>query len=253
MRAHARPDAQPLLPPPPSRQADWALTTPLLLIDLGLLAGVPMLTIGWIVFCDILMIAAGFAGAISTATGAVWPLFVRCARARQRAASAAAPRDSHHKLSSLPAQVFGMVAYLPIVHALLVTFKESAATKGPLTAALYNKLALLLIVTWTAYPLIWATGEGGQIASADQETIAYAAMDITCVIRSARAPRDRASRSRPRPPFLTSPQRQVRLRLHPDLRPRRDRRRGGGEGGQAHGRRAHDCGLNGPAALRRPV
>ena len=72
-----------------------------------------------------------------------------------------------------------MVAYLPIVHALLVTFKESAAAKGPLTAALYNKLALLLVVTWTAYPLIWATGEGGQIASADQETIAYAAMDIT--------------------------------------------------------------------------
>lgn len=31
----------------------------------------------------------------------------------------------------------------------------------------------------SAPALIWATGEGAQISSVDQETIAYAAMDIT--------------------------------------------------------------------------
>ena len=132
------------------RYADWAFTTPLLLVDLGLLAGADALTIGWVVFCDVLMVAAGYAGVVSTGTNAVWPLFA-----------------------------FGMAAFAPVIHAIAVTFNQAAAAKGPRTAALYSKLAVLLIVTWTAYPLIWATGEGAQVSSVDAETIAYAFMDIT--------------------------------------------------------------------------
>ncbi len=109
-----------------------------------------MTDISWVILCDLLMIAAGFAGAVSTGQNATWPLFV-----------------------------FGMVAFLPVLYALFVTFPAAAAASGPKTAALFRTLAIIMGVTWSAYPLIWATGEGSQHSSADQETIAYAAMDIT--------------------------------------------------------------------------
>jgi bacteriorhodopsin len=131
------------------RYADWVFTTPLLLVDIGLLAGADMMTIGWVVFCDVIMCVAGFAGVVSSGTNAAWPLFA-----------------------------FGMVAFLPIIHAIAITFNQAAAAKGPRTASLYSKLAVLLVVTWTAYPIIWATGEGSQVSSVDQETIAYAFMDV---------------------------------------------------------------------------
>jgi hypothetical protein len=56
-----------------------------------------------------------------------------------------------------------MVAFVPVLHALLVTFKEAANYRGPKTAALYSKLAILMAVTWSAYPIIWAIGEGSQV------------------------------------------------------------------------------------------
>ena len=59
-----------------ARYADWAFTTPLLLIDLGLLAGVSLSEIFFIVLCDILMVVAGFAAAVSTGANAAWPLFI---------------------------------------------------------------------------------------------------------------------------------------------------------------------------------
>ena len=132
------------------RYADWAATTPLLLLDLGLLAGASYVDISWVILCDLLMVAAGFAGAVSSGYNAAWPLFT-----------------------------FGMVTFLPVLYALGVTFPAAAKLKGPKTSALFQKLALLMAVTWSAYPLIWASGEGSQWSSVDQETIAYAAMDIT--------------------------------------------------------------------------
>ena len=96
------------------------------------------------------MIAAGFASATTTATGAVWPLFV-----------------------------FGCVAMLPIFHALVVPWLALAKAKGPKTGALFQTLIVLLLITWTAYPIIFATGEAGRVASVDAETIAYAVFDIT--------------------------------------------------------------------------
>ena len=132
------------------RYADWAATTPLLLLDLGLLAGASPVDIAWVVLCDLLMIAAGFAGSTSSGYNAAWPLFA-----------------------------FGMAAFVPVLHALAVTFPAAARLRGPNAASLFNKLAVIMAVTWSAYPLIWATGEGSQWSSVDQETIAYAAMDIT--------------------------------------------------------------------------
>jgi hypothetical protein len=126
------------------------------------------------------MVAAGFAGAVSSGTNATWPLFT-----------------------------FGMVAFLPVIHAIAVSFAAAAKARGPVTAALYNKLAILLVVTWSAYPLIWATGEGGQVSSVDAETIAYAFFDIV-----------RLSRKTPRPPAAPAPATLTTLAPTPTRAPR---------------------------------
>jgi bacteriorhodopsin len=47
-----------------ARYADWLFTTPLLLLDLALLADVDRPTIGALVGVDVLMIVTGFAGAV---------------------------------------------------------------------------------------------------------------------------------------------------------------------------------------------
>ena len=63
-------------PPPTAPRSDWAFTTPLLLLDLGLLAGATLPEIGFVVIMDLIMIATGFAGAVSSGHHATWPLFV---------------------------------------------------------------------------------------------------------------------------------------------------------------------------------
>ena len=79
------------------------------------------------------MVAFGFAGAVSKGANAAWPLFGA-----------------------------GMLAFFPVLQALVGSFGAAAKSKGPKTGALYSKLAILLGVTWCAYPAIWAISEGGQ-------------------------------------------------------------------------------------------
>jgi hypothetical protein len=76
-----------------------------------------------------------------------------------------------------------MVAFVPVLHALLVTFKEAANYRGPKTAALYSKLAILMAVTWSAYPIIWAIGEGSQVLRGlNPDPLDF---DACCFIKSA--------------------------------------------------------------------
>lgn len=133
-----------------ARYADWLLTTPLLLLDLGLLSGAPLVEVTWAIFCDVIMVLAGYAAVVSKGEGANWPLFI-----------------------------FGMVVFAPILHSLFVTFKEAAHMKGIKTANLYSNLSWLMAVTWCAYPIIWAAGEGSQSVSVDTETILYVIFDVT--------------------------------------------------------------------------
>lgn len=88
-------------------------------------------------------------GATSPGWNAVWPLFV-----------------------------FGVVASLPIIITTLWRWAGLAAQKGSSTYWLYVKLAWISAIAWVGYVLIWATGDGGQNMSFDQETIAYVPIDI---------------------------------------------------------------------------
>ena len=101
------------------RYADWAITTPLILIDLAILVGAPFADIFYLVIADLLMIAAGFAGATSNGLNAVWPLFC-----------------------------FSMVAFTPVLHALIIDFPHYAKAKSAATGALYTKLQVVTLLMW---------------------------------------------------------------------------------------------------------
>jgi bacteriorhodopsin len=137
------------------RYADWAFTTPLLLLDLGLLAGATLPEIGFVVIMDLIMIATGFAGAVSSGHHATWPLFV-----------------------------FGLVAFIPVLNFLARTLPERAAQAGPAVAATYRSLSFITVALWSLYPIVWATSEGSAKDSytyymkPDQEVICYTVLDI---------------------------------------------------------------------------
>ena len=92
------------------------------------------------------MVAAGFAGSVSYGLNARWPLFC-----------------------------FGFVAFIPIAYMLIVKLPARApkAAKGA-----FSTLSLLTVMMWSAYPIIWGVGEGGEQLNPDQETICYAVLDI---------------------------------------------------------------------------
>lgn len=134
----------------PARYADWLFTTPLLLIDLGLLAGIAYWDIAAMVGLDVLMIIAGVAAAYSTSETARWGLYV-----------------------------FSCVVMAPVIYAVVTSLRESAHLKGEKVAARLNSLAYLTAVTWIVYPIVWYMGEGTQNLSVDHEIFTYAILDVT--------------------------------------------------------------------------
>merc|ERR1712216_986576 len=59
-----------------ARYVDWSITTPLLLLDLGLIAGADGALIAAAIGADLIMIVAGYLGAVSVVTTVKWFWFV---------------------------------------------------------------------------------------------------------------------------------------------------------------------------------
>ncbi len=120
-----------------ARYVDWSITTPLLLLGLGLTAlHTPFrrwaLLLG-ILFTDVFMIVTGlFAGLSPTGSAAKWTWY----------------------LISSGAFVF-------IYYGLWLPLRAEAAKSGPRAAALYRTNTTLLSVLWLGYPLIFLLGDEG--------------------------------------------------------------------------------------------
>ncbi|KAJ3080630.1 hypothetical protein HK102_002926, partial [Quaeritorhiza haematococci] len=131
-----------------ARYIDWVFTTPLLLVDLGLVAGLPIDRIVSIAFLDVLMVVTGLFGSLDS-TSTKWGWFA-----------------------------MGCIFFLPIVYTLTVEAYEVAVRKSSVHKDVYSTLSVLTIVLWTAYPIVWALAEGSNILSSDVEIIVYAVLDI---------------------------------------------------------------------------
>lgn len=130
------------------RYIDWFVTTPLLLTDLLLTAGVPWPTLLVTILADEIMIVTGLVGAL-TQTSYKWGYWV-----------------------------FGMFAFFFIVYELVVDARRHATALGGSVKSTFLKCGVLTIGLWFLYPIAWGLSEGGNVIHPDSEAIFYGILDI---------------------------------------------------------------------------
>jgi halorhodopsin len=131
------------------RYLTWALSTPAILLALGLLADADGTSIFTAITFDIAMCVTGLAAALTTSSHLLrwfWYL-ISCA------------------------------CFAVVIYVLLVEWPDAAAAAG--TDDIFNKLKLLTVVLWLAYPIVWALGvEGIAVLPVGVTSWAYSALDI---------------------------------------------------------------------------
>ena len=108
-----------------ARYVDWALTTPLLLLDLSLLAGMNGAHITMAIIADIIMILTGlFAAFGSEGTPQKWGWYT-----------------------------IACIAYLVVVWHLAINGRDSAQANSRKVGSFFLAIAGFTLVIWTAYPM----------------------------------------------------------------------------------------------------
>ena len=131
------------------RYLTWALSTPMILLALGLLADVDLGSIFTVIAADIGMCITGLAAALITSSyGLRWAFyFVSCA------------------------------FFLAVLYALVAQWPDAASKAG--TSELFSTLRALTIVLWLGYPIIWAIApEGLALIPVGVSSWGYSALDI---------------------------------------------------------------------------
>ena len=108
-----------------ARYVDWSLTTPLILIDLGLLAGLSGAHLLIAIIADVIMILTGmFAAFGSEGTPQKWGWYA-----------------------------IGCISYLVVIWHLAVNGRAQAKAKGSKVGRFFVSIAGFTIIVWTAYPM----------------------------------------------------------------------------------------------------
>ncbi|KAI1452015.1 bacteriorhodopsin [Annulohypoxylon moriforme] len=131
-----------------ARYIDWVITTPLLLLDLLLTAGVPTPTILATLLADEIMIATGLIGAL-TRTTYKWGFWT-----------------------------FGMIALFFIAYELLFDARRHAQRLGGDANKTFLMCGVFLLFIWFLYPIAWGLSEGGNVIHPDGEAVFYGILDI---------------------------------------------------------------------------
>jgi bacteriorhodopsin len=133
-----------------ARYVDWALTTPLLLVDLSLLAGLSGAHMTMAILADVIMILTGLFAAFAVGTGGQkWGWYA-----------------------------IACISFLVVIWHLGVNGRTAVSSKGAGTSKFYAMIAGYTVLVWLAYPIIWGVADGSRILSVNQEIIAYAVLDI---------------------------------------------------------------------------
>ena len=131
------------------RYLTWALSTPMILLALGLLADVDLGSIFTVIAADIGMCITGLAAALITSSyGLRWAFYlVSCA------------------------------FFAAVLYALVAQWPDAAAEAG--TSEIFSTLRALTIVLWLGYPIIWAIApEGLALIPVGVSSWGYSALDI---------------------------------------------------------------------------
>nr|AER29834.1 ChR2-EYFP-betaNphR [synthetic construct] len=131
------------------RYLTWALSTPMILLALGLLAGSNATKLFTAITFDIAMCVTGLAAALTTSSHLMrWFWYaISCA------------------------------CFLVVLYILLVEWAQDAKAAG--TADMFNTLKLLTVVMWLGYPIVWALGvEGIAVLPVGVTSWGYSFLDI---------------------------------------------------------------------------
>ncbi|KAI0386636.1 opsin-1 [Hypomontagnella monticulosa] len=132
-----------------ARYVDWSLTTPLLLLDLCLLAGANGATILVTLVSDVIMILTGLFAAFSKDGAQSWGWYA-----------------------------FACIAYLNIVYQVGYKGRNAVSARDNKTRAFFGAISLFTLLLWTAYPIVWGIADGAHRVNVDGEIIAYAVLDV---------------------------------------------------------------------------
>jgi bacteriorhodopsin len=133
-----------------ARYVDWSLTTPLLLLDLGLLAGMSGGHIIMAIVADLIMILTGlFAAFGEEGTPQKWGWYT-----------------------------IACIAYIFVVWHLALNGGANATQKGPKLRSFFVAIGGYTLVLWTAYPIVWGLADGARRVGVDGEIVAYAILDV---------------------------------------------------------------------------
>jgi bacteriorhodopsin len=130
------------------RYIDWAITTPLLLLDLLLTAALPWSHILFVIFMDLVMIICGLVGALVASTYK-WGYFT-----------------------------LGCAAFLYVAYTLVGPARAHAAYLGSDVSRAYNTAGVWLVFLWFLYPIAWGCAEGGNVITPDSEAVFYGILDL---------------------------------------------------------------------------
>ncbi|KAK0267139.1 hypothetical protein LTR91_008935 [Friedmanniomyces endolithicus] len=130
------------------RYIDWFITTPLLLMDLLLTAGMPWPTVLYVILIDEVMIVTGLIGAL-VKSSYKWGYFT-----------------------------FGCVALAYIVYILAVEARKNASRIGPDVGKTFTMCGSLTAFLWILYPIAWGLCEGGNVIGCDGEAVFYGILDL---------------------------------------------------------------------------
>jgi len=152
-----------------ARYTDWLFTTPLLLLDLGLLARANRNQLAALISLDALMIGTG---AVATLTGG---------------ATDVASGDA---LVILGAEADRLVWWgvstallLVLLYFLFGTLSEQAKALGSEVGAKFAQLRNLVVVIWLVYPVWWLVGtEGVGAVSLNIETAGFMVLDLVAKV-----------------------------------------------------------------------
>ena len=137
-----------------ARYADWLFTTPLLLLDIGLLAGASNRDIGALVGLDAFMIVTGLAATLMKTNLARYTFWT-----------------------------ISTIAMLLLLYFLFAVFTEAAADLDEDAKGTFNVLRNLILVTWTLYPIVWLVGtEGAGAVGLFVETLLFMVLDVTAKV-----------------------------------------------------------------------
>ncbi|PWN51080.1 family A G protein-coupled receptor-like protein [Violaceomyces palustris] len=130
------------------RYIDWTITTPLLLLEILLVSGLPLSTIFITIFFDLVMIITGLVGALVQSTYK-WGYFT-----------------------------MGCVAMFYVFYVLYGPGLKSAGALGAEYKKAYLYSTSILCFLWFIYPIAWGLCDGGNVIDTNAEMYWYGILDI---------------------------------------------------------------------------